>query len=753
MFCARCGHQIKPGMKFCTNCGAPASQPEPASPEPAREATPVPVESWAPAADANDATREDEQATRDAEASLDVTAAAPAVMPAPAKAPRPDPAPAPASGSDEPPTAKKRGRLHTGLLIATVCLLVAIAVGVGYLVISGRPIEATFGQNEPIQASLVTRIKPHGEDGEPMGSYTVMLVASTADGNEDDPVASIDTTPYQIQVKGDSGFTIEDFGSDVPNGSYTVTIQDEETGAQQSFPMDYKSENPKAKDEVTVAPPAPSKDEGEQKEKQDDADDEPANAYRIYYDKLKGYIEQYGEPGSESHDEGHTLVATGVSVAKLIDFDNDGNEELLVAYNTNRGLSDEEATSQKGLDGYKVEVWSVRNGKLEVVYNEPNSLSTSNGGYAWLQIVQFKGATTLETYTIDSVDDGTITESTGYWQLQGGAFKKVVDAQVSYAQDYSGGMHYSIDSKEVSHDSYLESLEAPIKVLEQFAIFEAPGSSPAEDGRTSHTVEGNAELTNETLETLKAKAEGKDSAKDDATARATAFVAKDVKEKQLITSYASDPSGYSQGSLWAYPQFAPQKGKPSKALQSLNSELKKAYDDALTKQRNMTWEEAVGSDEGAAEQILWQYDTTAGIQGDIASVRLDRYAYYGGAHGTRFVSGRFYNLTTGEEVPATEALGMSEDEIKQAAASGLDAFFAHTPSDMDEDMYEDDAIADLFQSDRTLIYRTDDAVVACFTEGSLGSVAFGGHEIVIKALTDKVSVGDDLVDNYQQPEE
>ena len=213
------------------------------------------------------------------------------------------------------------------------------------------------------------------------------------------------------------------------------------------------------------------------------------------------------------------------------------------------------------------------------------------------------------------------------------------------------------------------------------------------------------------------------------------YVSRDVIQSRTVTAYqGSYPFEVSRD--WAYPQFATSDGGSSYNLDRLNNALREDYEARLDGQMSMTPEAAISG----AEQILHCYDTTASIEGPVACVRLDRDLFYGGAHGTRVVGGKFYDLASGEEMSTYDALGMTEAEIRDVAREGLQAYFSEHSNVYGVDY--DDAIDYLFLDDMIAVYRTEDAVVACFVEGVLGPVANGGQEIVIKALTNQVSVGD-----------
>ena len=223
---------------------------------------------------------------------------------------------------------------------------------------------------------------------------------------------------------------------------------------------------------------------------------------------------------------------------------------------------------------------------------------------------------------------------------------------------------------------------------------------------------------------------GKDSGEEGPT-----YVARDVVQDRTVTAYQGS-SSWEETREWAYPQFALSDGGSTAVLDQLNSSLRSSFEACLDSQMSMTMEDAMSG----AEQTLCCHDTTASIDGSVACVRLDRDLFYGGAHGTRVVGGKFYDLAAGEEMSTYDALEMTEAEIRDAAREGLRVYFSEYTNVYGVDY--DDAIDYLFLDDMIAVYRTEDAVVACFVEGVLGPVANGGQEIVIKALTDQVSVGD-----------
>lgn len=133
-------------------------------------------------------------------------------------------------------------------------------------------------------------------------------------------------------------------------------------------------------------------------------------AYGLYLDKCIEYCDEYGYPDSKVVD-GDVSVATGLCVAKLVDFDGDGFEELLVCYNTNSAENDSAAifTDDQVL-AFKVEVWSYKDGAISLVYDEPRTVSHANGGSMWLTVFEVNGKPALNTLAYDAG-----TDSSGYY--------------------------------------------------------------------------------------------------------------------------------------------------------------------------------------------------------------------------------------------------------------------------------------------------------------------------------------------------
>lgn len=463
--------------------------------------------------------------------------------------------------------------------------------------------------------------------------------------------------------------------------------------------------------------------------------DPKAEAYALYAEKVREYVDAYGEPSYEgpASSDYETQTGTGLNLVLLRDYDKDGVEELVLGHRN--------ADDADYLHPYVIEVWAVRDGELVLALDDPDAFSHGQDVLTGFEDATLDGEPVVLT-TIYGPSELGEQSGGGAYALRDGSFVQAL----SYLQDYSfdGSVNnFTVDGEKSDADGFLAAMQRPV-VSDYWSLMGYGVATPGE-GVTLHTVPETVAEAQRVIALLEEAVDG--GATDEATGETT-YAAHDVSQEVTVNAYQAGSGSWEETNTWSYPQFETSNGDVPNQLETLNESIKADFEERLATQESMTEEAAAGDSQGVPEQTLWCHDTTTSIDGAIASVRLDRYSYYGGAHGTRYVSGRFYNLDSGEEVPATEALGMSENELKLAAKEGLQAFFAVTPSDLGADIDYDRAVDDLFLENRTFIYRTDDAIVACFTEGTVGSVGFGGHEIVIRALTDRVAVGDDLVGNY-----
>lgn len=162
--------------------------------------------------------------------------------------------------------------------------------------------------------------------------------------------------------------------------------------------------------------------------------DDHANMYRAYYDKLMELQAQYGE----------TLIVSGYSeswilglcFAKLVDFNNDDHEELVLAYLS--GL-------EHSLPKYVLEVYAYDNGEIKRIF-EGNCFRNESEGYTSVTLCYYQNQYFLlsslnnESYSKwwDEDISGQSVSGTAGFSYRGDEFVPVHSSIFFYFQDYSG---------------------------------------------------------------------------------------------------------------------------------------------------------------------------------------------------------------------------------------------------------------------------------------------------------------------------
>lgn len=111
--------------------------------------------------------------------------------------------------------------------------------------------------------------------------------------------------------------------------------------------------------------------------------------YQAYYDLCMEYQRKYGAPGHRKWGGEDIYDLIGLCAVKLMDFDGDGNEELLLGY----------ADQASGIQ-YAYEVWAWQENKLVQVL-EPTGSMYNNGEGAWIQTVVKDEKIYLRGYSYD----------------------------------------------------------------------------------------------------------------------------------------------------------------------------------------------------------------------------------------------------------------------------------------------------------------------------------------------------------------
>ncbi len=384
MYCTKCGAQIPDGSTFCTSCGARVGGAE-------DQAEPVafPVED-APAS---------------APAGQHAPQGAPVHMAAQPRYEEPVAEPAEASQSFVPTPQPKKPK-HKGRIVAAVLGGVAVVAIVAAIVIVpriGASSEVTSGGKGYVVCACETKVLPKNSKGKKLKSYTVELTPVSGKGKS-----------YTIKVDGEDGFAMEDFG-ELPDQKYQMTITSGKGKKKSTTTMkvDYAKEGSDAPKNVELTQ--------SKKEAKASAKAAVKTANELFTDKILEYQKKYGEGEAvEIDDSQSTYGAQGVAYAKLVDFDGDGQDELLIEY------SDEPVDRVDNAAAAHLEVWAYKNGKIEKAYTPDVSVAPHQ---AYVSFAPFSGVYGVLVYDKDSVNETIATVATTLEQLKS---KDDGSAQVGY---------------------------------------------------------------------------------------------------------------------------------------------------------------------------------------------------------------------------------------------------------------------------------------------------------------------------------
>lgn len=384
MYCTKCGAQIPDGSMFCTICGARVGgvedQAEPAA---------FPVE------DAPASAPVGQQAPQGAPAHMAAQPYYDEPMTEPAEAAQPFV-----------PTPRPKKPKHRGRIVAAVIGGVAVVAIVAAIVIVpriGASSEVTSGGKGYVVCACETKVLPKNSKGKKLKSYTVELAPVSGKGKS-----------YTIKVDGEDGFAMEDFG-ELPDQKYQMTITSGKGKKKSTTTMkvDYTKEGSDAPKNVELTQ--------SKKEAKASAKAAVKTANELFTDKILEYQKKYGEGEAvEIDDSQSTYGAQGVAYAKLVDFDGDGQDELLIEY------SDEPVDRVDNAAAAHLEVWAYKNGKIEKVYTPDVSVAPHQ---AYVSFAPFSGVYGVLVYDKDSVNETIASVATTLEQLKS---KDSDDAQASY---------------------------------------------------------------------------------------------------------------------------------------------------------------------------------------------------------------------------------------------------------------------------------------------------------------------------------
>lgn len=304
------------------------------------------------------------------------------------------------------PTPQPKKSKHKGRIVAAVIGGVAVVAIVAAIVIVpriGTSSEVTSGGKGYVVCACETKVLPKNSKGKKFKSYTVELAPANGKGKS-----------YTIKVDGEDGFAMEDFG-ELPDQKYQMTITSGKGKKKSTTTMkvDYTKEGSDAPKNIELTQ--------SKKEAKASAKATVKTANELFTDKILEYQKKYGEGEAvEIDDSQSTYGAQGVAYAKLVDFDGDGQDELLIEY------SDEPVDRVDNAAAAHLEVWAYKNGKIEKVYTPDVSVAPHQ---AYVSFAPFSGVYGVLVYDKDSVNETIASVATTLEQLKS---KDDDGAQASY---------------------------------------------------------------------------------------------------------------------------------------------------------------------------------------------------------------------------------------------------------------------------------------------------------------------------------
>lgn len=579
------------------------------------------------------------------------------------------------------PTPQPKKPKHRGRIVAAVIGGVAVVAIVAAIVIVpriGASSEVTSGGKGYVVCACETKILPKNSKGKKLKSYTVELTPANGKGKS-----------YTIKVDGEDGFAMEDFG-ELPDQKYQMTITSGKGKKKSTTTMkvDYAKEGSDAPKNVELTQ--------SKKEAKASAKAAVKTANELFTDKILEYQKKYGEGEAVEFDE-YTYGAQGVAYAKLVDFDGDGQDELLIEY------SDEPVDRADNAAAAHLEVWAYKNGKIEKVYT-PEAIVGTQEACVTLGATEYAG-------------------NIGFTQW----FDHGKEIKQSDVSGESGPSAHEYQVKFIGYDGQSFKAMTDLIALREFnlgysGVYGVLFSDKDSINETIATVAT-------TLEQLKSK----DS--DDAQASYEAVSAtQDVDFTAAVGEGPLDPSPDDTcqiSATWTYPQV---KGQ-GVGVAKFNKDMVQLVADTLdaSKQASM-------DDEDSRVTMMYTAEIVS-IDGDIACVRTYTDSYQPPYRSERVTRSAYYNLKTGEQVSLEDSLaqhGLSFDTLKSEAKQAIKTAKPDIDS-VSEDNIDDD---DNYTEDH--FYYDGKGYIIVLDTGEFDCMAWDTHDLVAHAFDSSYSCGQDV---------
>lgn len=659
MYCTKCGAQIPDGSTFCTSCGARVGGVE-------DQAEPVAF----PVGDAPSSAPVGQQAPQ----------GAPVHMAAQSRYEEPMTEPAETAQSFVPTPQPKKPK-HRGRIVAAVIggvAVVAIVVAIVVVPRIGSSSEVTSGGKGYVVCACETKVLPKNSKGKKLKSYTVELAPVSGKGKS-----------YTIKVDGEDGFVMEDFG-ELPDQKYQMTITSGKGKKKSTTTMkvDYAKEGSDAPKNVELTQ--------SKKEAKASAKAAVKTANELFTDKIFEYQKKYGEGEAVEFDE-YTYGAQGVAYAKLVDFDGDGQDELLIEY------SDEPVDFEDKAASANLEVWAYRNGEIEKVYTPEVVVGTQQACVTFgpteyagkIGFVQWfdHGAEIKQTDVSGESGPSAHEYQVKFIGYDGQSFKAMTD--LIPLREFNSGFSGVYGVLFSDKDSINETIATVATTLEQL--------KSKDDGSAQTSYE--AVSATQDVDFTAAVGEGPLNPSPDDTCQITA--------------------------TWTYPQV---KGQ-GVGVAKFNKDMVQLVADTLeaSKQASM-------DDEDSRVTMMYTAEIVS-IDGDIACVRTFTDSYQPPYRSERVTRSAFYNLKTGEQVSLEDSLaqhGLSFDTLKSEAKQAIKT------AKPDMDSVSEDSIDDDNNYTEDHFYYDGKGYIIVLDTGEFDCMAWDTHDLVAHAFDSSYSSGQDV---------
>ena len=578
------------------------------------------------------------------------------------------------------PTPQPKKPKHRGRIVAAVIggvAVVAIVVAIVVVPRIGSSSEVTSGGKGYVVCACETKVLPKNSKGKKLKSYTVELAPVSGKGKS-----------YTIKVDGEDGFVMEDFG-ELPDQKYQMTITSGKGKKKSTTTMkvDYTKEGSDAPKNVELTQ--------SKKEAKASAKAAVKTANELFTDKILEYQKKYGEGEAVEFDE-YTSGSQGVAYAKLVDFDGDGQDELLIEY------SDEPVDFEDKAASANLEVWAYKNGEIEKVYT-PEAIVGTQQACVTLGATEYAG-------------------NIGFTQW----FDHGKEIKQSDVSGESGPSTHEYQVKFIGYDGQSFKAMTDLIDLREFnsGFSDVYGVLFSDKDLVNETIATVAT----TLEQLKSKDAGDDAQVSYEAVSAT----QDVSFTAPVGEGAPDPDVTCQiSATWTYPQV---KGQ-GVGVAKFNKDMIQLVADALDASK-----QATPYDEDNRVTTMY-YAEIVSIDSDIACVRTYTDSYQPPYRSERVTRSAYYNLKTGEQVSLEDSLaqhGLSFDTLKSEAKQAIKT----AKPDMDsvsEDNIDDD---DNYTEDH--FYYDGKGYIITLDTGEFDCMAWDTHDLVAHAFDSSYSCGQDV---------